>query len=278
MQQVGDDGTGHGDRLIACLVQRRDIQVSGHHAGIAVIDVTFERQQLHTVQACPVMMNGRQRIMGIFGGIAMSGEMLGDRQDALPFQPTGIRKPFVSHRLRILAEGAEADHRVVGIAVDIHIGCEIDMDSHLLALPGDFLAVFGYQAVILNRPQHHVLRETGRTGEAHGKSPFAVQRHEHRDTGGFLQAVRHLGLRDRITFMEKDAADLYLIDITHQALHIAGVGFRVGDDHKELPDTFVITHRIEDGVHPVIHFLLVHCPVKVRCRLCNSGKNGNTNK
>ena len=72
LQQVGDDGTGHGDRLIACLVQRRDIQVSGHHAGIAVIDITFERQQLHTVQACPVMMNGRQRIMGIFGGIAMS--------------------------------------------------------------------------------------------------------------------------------------------------------------------------------------------------------------
>ena len=250
MQQVGDDGTGHGDRLIACLVQRRDIQVSGHHAGIAVIDITLERQQLHTVQACPVMMNGRQRIMGIFGGIAMSGEMLGDRQDALPFQPTGIRKPFVSHRLRILAEGAEADHRVVGIAVDI----------------------------ILNRPQQHVLRETGRTGEAHGKSPFAVQRHEHRDTGGFLQAVRHLGLRDRITFMEKDAADLYLIDITHQALHIAGVGFRVRDDHKELPDTFVITHRIEDGVHPVIHFLLVHCPVKVRRRLCDSGKNGNTTK
>ena len=93
-----------------------------------------------------------------------------------------------------------------------------------------------------------------------------------------MQAVRHLGLRDRITFMEKDAADLYFVDITHQALHIAGVGFRIGDDHKELPDTFVITHRIEDGVHPVIHFLLVHCPVKVRRRLCDSGKNGNTTK
>ena len=224
------------------------------------------------------MMNGRQRIMGIFGGIAMSWEMLGDRQDALPFQPTGIRKPFVSHRLRILAEGAEADHRVVGIAVDIHIGCELIWIPISFALPGDFLAVFGYQAVILNRPQHHVLRETGRTGEAHG-SPHSPSSDTSIGTReAFCRAVRHLGLRDRITFMEKDAADLYLIDITHQALHIAGVGFRVGDDHKELPDTFVITHRIEDGVHPVIHFLLVHCPVKVRRRLCDSGKNGNTTK
>ena len=224
------------------------------------------------------MMNGRQRIMGIFSSIAMSGEMLGNGQDALPFQPAGIRQSLVGYRLRILTERAETDHRVIGITVHIHIGCEIDMDSHLLALTGDFLAVFGYQIVIFDRPQHHILRETGRTRKTHGKSPLSIQRHEHRDARCLLQAVRYLGLHDRIAFMKKNAAYLYLIDITHQALHIACVRFRVGNDHKELPDTFVVAHRIEDRVHPMIHFRFVHCSVKIRRRLCNSGKNGNTTK
>ena len=108
LQQAGDDSTRHGDRPIACLVQRRDIQMPGHHTGITVIDVTSERQQFHTVQACPVMMNGRQRIMGVFSGIAMPGEMLGNGQDTLPFQPAGIRQTFVGYRLRILAEGVRS--------------------------------------------------------------------------------------------------------------------------------------------------------------------------
>ena len=86
-----------------------------------------------------------------------------------------------------------------------------------------------------------------------------------------MQAVGHLGLCHRIAFVEQDAAYLNFIDIPHQPLHIAGVGLRIGDHHKELPDTFVIAHRIEDGVYPMVHLRLVRSPVKVRCRLRQSG-------
>ena len=243
----------------------------GHYACIAIIDIAFEREQLDTVQSRPVVVDGRQGVMGILVRIAMAGKVFGDGDNPLPFQSAGISKSFVCNRIRILAERAQADYRIIGIAVHIHIRGEVDMDAHLLALAGHLFPVFGYQAVVFDSAQHHVLWKTCRTGEAHRQPPLAVQRDQHRDAGGFLQTVGHLGLCHRIAFVKQDTAYLNFIDIPHQPLHIAGVGLRIGDHHKELSDTFVVAHSIKDRVYPMVHLRLVRSPVKVRCRLRQSG-------
>ena len=139
----------------------------GHHTGIAIVDIAFEREQFDTVQSRPVVVDGRQGVMGILVRIAMAGKVFGDGDNPLPFQSAGISQSLVCNRIRILAERAQTDHRVIGIAIHIHIRSEVDMDAHLLALAGHLFPVFGDQAVVFDCAQHHVLRKTCRTGEAH---------------------------------------------------------------------------------------------------------------
>ena len=156
--------------------------MSGHNSGITIIDVTFERIQFNAVQACPVMMDGRQCIMRIIRSIAMPREMFSYRDDAGSFQSASIGYSFIGNGTGILSERTEADYRIIGITIYIYIGGKVDLNAHLFALAGYFLSVFGNQFIIFDSSQHHVFREACRSAKAHRQAPFSVQRNEHRDT------------------------------------------------------------------------------------------------
>ena len=93
----------------------------------------------------------------------MSGEMFGNRDNTFPFQTACISEAFVRYRYRILSEGAQADYRVVGVAVHIYVGGEVDLDPQFFTLAGYFFSIFGDQFIVFDRSQHHVLGKTGRT-------------------------------------------------------------------------------------------------------------------
>ena len=64
--------------------------------------------------------------------------------------------------------------------------------------------------------------------------------------------------------MEEYATDLQLRNIALQTAHIGGVELRFGDNHDQLPDTFVVGHGVIDGIDPAIHFFAVSLAEEAR--------------
>src|SRR5690606_27770793 len=92
-------------------------------------------------------------------GISMAGKMLGTRQYVLLLHALHISQSLGSNISFVLSKGAEANHRIVGIIIDIDYRRKIDLNAQALALPGDFLAHFIDQGFILNSAKRHLVRE-----------------------------------------------------------------------------------------------------------------------
>ena len=138
------------------------------------------------------------------------------------------------------------------------------MYPQLAALPAYLLAIGLDQPVIGDGAQHHILRETGGSAQSHREAPFAIEGDQQGNLGRLLQPIGHKGLCLGVPFMKQHAANLHLVDITHQQLHVAGVGFRIGDDHKQLANALLQTHRVEHRVYPLLHLCLIDRPQQIR--------------
>ena len=194
----------------------------------------------------------------------MSWEMFCHGKDARALQASRIGHPLHRYLLRLLTERAQTDHRVIGIAVHIQIGCEIDMNAQFPTLPAYLLAIGLDQSVIGNRPEHHVFRETSCPAQAHRQAPLAIQGDQQRNRGSLLQPIGHHRLRLWVSLMKQHSPDLHLLHVAQQPLHIAGVRLRIGYNHEKLPDALVIAHRIEHGIYPVVHLRLIHRAIQLR--------------
>ena len=116
-QQVGQHLSGEGGRPL--WIQLWKQQMGGHHTVDPCFDQRFERWQLQLIQPRTVVGQHRQIEMGIAGGVAMAGEVLGAAQYS-----TAGETPLESTRqgrdgFRLFPPGAHIDHRIVRIVVDI---------------------------------------------------------------------------------------------------------------------------------------------------------------
>ena len=97
-------------------------------------------------------------MMRIRRGVPMPGEVLRRHRDprALVRGHPGAGVPRDS--LRIRAEAADADHRVVGVGVDVDIRREVEVDAGVAQLRRDGRAHLGGERDIVQAPQDRIAR------------------------------------------------------------------------------------------------------------------------
>ena len=67
--------------------------------------------------------------MGIGVGVAVTGEMLGGGRDSGVMEPLNIGATQSGHFIRIGAEGAVADNRILGSCIDVQNRREVKIKS-----------------------------------------------------------------------------------------------------------------------------------------------------
>ena len=148
------------------------------------------------------MVNHRKSFVRIIRGITMSWEMLCHSHDSSFFQSAGIGNTFISNSCRIFPKRPNPNHGIIDVTIHIQIWSKINMNTHFLTLPGNFLAILTNKQVIFDGSQHHILRETGCSAQTHRQAPLTIQRNQQRNFRGLLHPVRQLSLHFRTSFME----------------------------------------------------------------------------
>ena len=138
-----------------------------------------------------------QRVVRVGVGVAVAGEVLGGGNDAVALQTLHVSHRLAGHVVAVLAERAVADYGVVGIAVDVGDGREVDVDAQAAAVLPDLVAHAVNQAVVADGAQHHLLGENHRAVEPHPQPPLAVDADEQRHFRLRLVAIGEYGLAVR---------------------------------------------------------------------------------
>ena len=85
--------------------------------------------------ACPIRRDHRHVVVRVDGGVAVAGKVLGARGHAGGLQAANPGGGMAGDEVRIGAERAHADHRVVRVGVDVGVGGEVERDAEA----GEFL-------------------------------------------------------------------------------------------------------------------------------------------
>ena len=105
-----------------CAVEGFQQQVGRHHAGHPGGDRGAEGGQLHRLQPLAAVAQQRQLQVGVAGGVAMAGEVLGAAEHPLGLGAAQEGRGQAGGRGRVLAPGAHVDHRVGRVVIDIANG------------------------------------------------------------------------------------------------------------------------------------------------------------
>src|SRR5262249_16641154 len=122
-EQAGDDGAAQRRRQV---VERGDEDVSRHDRVDAGLDRCAERRE----RGADVAGDERQLEMGIGLRVAVSGEMLRARGDAMALEAAHERSDVAGNELGARSEGANADHRVLRVLVHVGDGREVEVDPY----------------------------------------------------------------------------------------------------------------------------------------------------
>ena len=150
--------------------------------------------------------------MAVGLGVTVAGEMLGDSHDALALQPFHVLYAQFGHADGVVAERAGTDDGVVGVAVDVHYGGEVDVYAHVAALGTDFAPHVVEQGVHFARQRAPVTveREGVAVFQPHAETPFSVDAHQQ---GHGAEALESLDERKG------------LVSGAHKEAHAAYLGF-----------------------------------------------------
>ena len=140
------------------------------------------------------MTDGRECLVGVRGGVAMSGEVFCHRLHAAFLQAARVGNHMLRHSVGIFTKRAVSDHRIGRVGVDVGVGCEIHLYAHSSELPCAFASVVVYQVIVVCSAQCHIVREAGSAGYAHRKAPFAVEGYDERYSCYTLRVVDHVDI------------------------------------------------------------------------------------
>ena len=121
------------------------------------------------------MEHGQVQV-GIQGGIPMSGKMLQATQDTPVCKATYHLARLPQDGIRVVAEGAKPDHRIVRIRIGINNGGKIPVDPRIPAVPGDGEANLINKLLLafLQGPQGARIRILWGLLHPHGEPPFCI--------------------------------------------------------------------------------------------------------
>ena len=142
-----------------------------HHNGVQT-GVRPKGQQLAACQLLLRFVGHGQRCMAVLGGIAVAGEMLEGRQNAVLPQSVCHSGGHGSSGTGIGREGAGADDRVVRVGVHIGIGRKVHIEAVFLQISADGLphgagilgvaaCAHGGGAGVAGQRKRIVVRQTG---------------------------------------------------------------------------------------------------------------------
>ncbi len=136
--------------------------------------------------------------MAVDVGVAVAGEVLGDRHHAVLGVGVGLGQHHLRHRVRVGAEGADTDHRVVRVGVDVGVGGVVEVDPHRGELVRRGGRAQGGEFGVAGGADRHRVGEQGSHRHAHDAPLFLVDAEEQRDPlslfgGDLLDPGRHPG-------------------------------------------------------------------------------------
>jgi hypothetical protein len=254
-------------------IDRRQLDVRHHHGGGAGLDARPERRQLDRVETLARMRDDRQPEVRVDVGIAMAREVLKRGEHAAFLQPAHPAGDHLAGLGGILAEGADVDHGIARVVVDVGDRRKVDVHAQGARFGRDDLAGFIGQLRIAGGAKRHRPRELGGAGNPHLHAPLEVGRGQQRHARDRLQAVVDRGQRQRLAqdgravgavehhlrrglgaAERNHPADVGLVNQLHERLVFVGVAAQVrrveGREHQ-LPDQLLDRHLLERRVHPL---------------------------
>ena len=250
-QQGVDNRWGKGGGLGFGAVQARHVQVGDHHPAHAMVKGVLERSQLHRVQPCPIVQNGRQCGVRVAVAVAMSWKMLGGGQHPLVLKAVGVGLPQLGHPLHGLAEASAANHRVDRVGVDVHHRGEVDVDARgAKALP-HHLPKHSDQFLVARGAQRHGPRKRARAVETHAQPPFGVGGHHQGHGGQILQSLQSHALVVGAALHANHATQPEVSGPSLGLCPACGVGSGVDGDHEQLSHALFHGQRGHQAVHDI---------------------------
>ncbi len=231
--------------------------MAGHYGVDAGRDGRLEGNQFHLVQPLARCAYTSEVHMRVGVGVAMAGKVLGRHEHLIGW--IGVRSLDESLHvrgdgLRVLAEGADVDDRVVGIVVDVGVGREDPMNAHRACLARRGRAESTRQFKVVRGPEGHHVGERRRANHAHGRAVLEIGADDQRRLGQTLHPVQEGGGGVWLGTLNCAVADLvqhdqpanFQIDYLRPVLAIlarphAG-GIAIAGGHDELRDTVAQGH------------------------------------
>ena len=241
--------------------------VCGHHRVHARVDRHAEGDELHPVEAVAVGPDDGQLDVRIGPGVAVPGEVLGGRErTSLPGPPDEGRTQS-PHGLRIFAEGADVDHRVVRIAVHVEHRRKEPVNAHRPGFFGRDAAVLVGEVLVTRGAEGHRRREAGSPAlwkerrdrvavvDSHPRATvLEVRGHQERNPGPRLQSIELRDICVGDTDGDRHAAQS-LFDPSQQlpevGVALGRVASRDPGDHQ-LGDGLAQRHAGHGLVHPAV--------------------------
>ncbi len=131
----------------AAAVQGRQQDVGAHHGSGAGRDGGAERHEFTFLEGGQVGGDARQVVVGVDGGVAVAGEVLGAGGDAGGLQALDVGGGVPGDQLRVGAEGADTDDGVGRVGVDVGRGRPVEGDAAFgetaAEFPGDVAGQVG---------------------------------------------------------------------------------------------------------------------------------------
>ena len=237
--------------------ESRDVEVPNHYARKSGVDVVAEWNDVGCLKVDERAVDERQRFVRVRLRVAVSGEVLCHRHDAVVFEAARVGYCFAAHVFRVFAERAGADNRVAGIAVDVEHGGEVDVNAHLSAFGSHFRTVFVEKTFVADSAESHVPRKLRGVFYSHRKPPFAIDTHQHGHLRDFVGVVAQRSIVVGISRAEVDAADVVTVDEHFDFFFCFGELFGVNGLRNELPDAVFGIHSSHHAVCPSIGCALV---------------------
>jgi hypothetical protein len=188
--------------------------------------------------------------MRVDSHIAVTGKMFGGRERAMVLHAAHEFRDKVGYAMRIFAERADVDDRVVGIVVEVRIGRENPIDAGGARLergdPAGLIRKFG----IARRTDRHRRRERRAFVDSHARAGFKVSTDEQRNTREALKLVNKDRGGEELAADntewaarggDDDAADVVALHLGKDFFSVGGVGRRKPADaldHEHLAELF----------------------------------------
>ena len=228
-----------------------------HDAHDPAFDGGLEGDEFERVEPRAVVRKDGEAEVGVRGGVAVAGEVLGRGDNAARLRPLHERADHLGHELGPLAVGADVDDGVLRVVVDVRDGGEdlVHADGPRL-LGGEVTGGVG-ELRVARGAEGHRPRQRRRPLDPHPRPPLHVLRDEQRPPRPALEVVRQDGLLGRLALEEDHPADAEALDEVDEAAVGRAVGafeVGVGVRGEQLRDLLLNGHLRQRRLGPRVGF------------------------